>query len=243
MTRDEQWLLEEKYHGKKVPEFTADTHRLATGEPLAYVIGWQPFLDLRINLDSRPLIPRAETEWWTEQLLKEIDSSAGLKFLDLCAGSGAIGCAALARLPNAYVYFGEIDQTHRMTILKNVRENELDESHTSVHIGDLFNPFGDMKFDIIATNPPYIPIDRVLPSNVFDYEPSLALMAGKDGLDFIRRIANELPKHLTRTGTAWIECDSTTVEMAQELMFAQDLHAKIRNDQYGNPRVIVVSFH
>lgn len=243
MTKDEQWLLKEKYGGEKISEFTADRHRLSIGEPVAYVIGWQPFLDLRINLDSKPLIPRTETEWWTEQLLKETSSTTHLKFLDLCAGSGAIGCAALARLPNAHVYFGEIDQAHKMTILKNIRENDLDESRASVHIGDLFDSFSNMQFDIIAANPPYIPTNRVLPSSVFDYEPSLALMAGKDGLDIIRRIVNELPKHLTITGTAWIECDSTTAGIVKGLVLAQNLHAKVRADQYGEPRVVVVSFH
>lgn len=242
MTRDERWLLEEKYGGKKVSGFTADKRRLAAGEPVAYVIGWQPFLGLKINLDSRPLIPRVETEWWVEQLLEEINPSAHIKFLDLCAGSGAIGCVALARLPNAHVYFGEIDQAHRMTILKNIRENKLDESRASVYIGDLFNPLGNIRYDLIASNPPYIPIGRILPSSVLDYEPALALTAGDDGLDFIRRIANELPQRLTKIGTAWIECDSTTAEIAKELILAQNLCAKIRADQYGNSRVIVVSF-
>src|SRR3989338_2129305 len=131
-------------------------------EPEAYVIGWQPFLGLKIYLDSHPLIPRPETEWWTERLLTHVGTSyvPTLKFLDLCAGSGAIGCAALARLPNAQVYFGEIDPTHEVTILKNIRENHLDESRAHIRIGDLFQPFSDTRFDIIAANPPYVPPSR-----------------------------------------------------------------------------------
>jgi HemK-like putative methylase len=171
-----------------------------------------------------------------------VSSGKRLKFLDLCAGSGAIGCAALARLPDAQVYFGEIDSAHEKTILKNIRENNLDELRAHVCIGDLFEPFGNTKFDIIAANPPYIPSGRELPPSVADYEPSQALYSGEDGLDIIRRIATELPKHLNSDGEAWIECDSPTAETARELFVAQGFSAKIRNDQYGAPRVIVVSF-
>lgn len=243
-----------------------------TDEPLAYVIGDQPFLGLKIYLDSRPLIPRPETEWWTEQLLQKIEGNTPTRresrsatargevifqqkntplslrgilpttFLDLCAGSGAIGCAALAKLPDAQVYFGEIDPAHEATILKNIRENNLDESRADIRIGDLFEPFGDMTFDVIAANPPYIPSDRSLPKSVADYEPPCALYSGTDGLDLIRRIANELSQHLNKDGVAWIECDSAHAETARALFAAQGFKAEIRPDQYGAPRIIVVSF-
>jgi len=235
---------------------------MRTDEPLAYTIGWQPFLGLKIYLDSKPLIPRTETEWWTEQLLsaaEAIFSATGCpkaepgpegakkslpqaKFLDLCAGSGAIGCAALKQLPNAQVYFGEIDPRHERTILKNIRENGLNENRADIRIGDLFNPFKDMKFDIIAANPPYIPAERELPASVADYEPARALRAGADGLALIRRIAAELPKHLAPGGVAWVECDSAHAEAARALFAKSGLTASIRTDQYDAPRVVVVSF-
>ena len=273
MTRDEQWLLDEKYGGKETKEFETDKKRLVSGEPLGYVIGWQPFLNLKIYLDSKPLIPRPETEWWVEQLLlslthvpqKSVEERAerddasqskfpagnyaapkttsavrALRFLDLCAGSGAIGCAALAKLPNAHIYFGEIDQAHETTILKNIRENNLDESRAHICIGDLFEPFGDMQFDIIAINPPYIPTDRALPESVALYEPEQALRSGADGLDLIRRIAEKLANHLAENGQAWIECDSAHAAAACALFQAQNFSAEIRTDQYGQPRIIDV---
>ena len=162
-----------------------------------------------------------------------------LLFLDLCAGSGAIGCAALAKLPGAQVYFGEIDPIHEATIQKNIHENNLDASRADVRIGDLFEPFDGMRFDIIAANPPYIPSGRTLDASVADHEPALALFAGDDGLDFIRRIAAELPKHLTLSGVAWIECDEEHIKTAAALFEARSLSAEIRTDQYGTPRFIV----
>lgn len=247
-------MLDEKYGGDAgAPGFAEDCNRLFMGEPVAYVIGHQPFLGLKIYLDSHPLIPRPETEHWTEQLLKEkVRTPSVLTFCDLCTGSGAIGCAALKMLPGAKVFFGEIDSAHEATILKNIRENNLDESPYSakaskgkradIRIGDLFAPFGDLKFDIIAANPPYIPENRDLPASVTRYEPSSALRAGALGLDIIRRIAAELPKRLATGGVAWIECDSAHAAIACALFRAQNLTAEIRTDQFGRPRVIVVSY-
>ena len=269
MNKDEQWLLEEKYGGNKTPSCEDDMKRFASGEPLAYVIGYQPFLGLKIYLDSKPLIPRPETEWWTEQLLEVLSKQQGepverkmavrlgqaarsaavfnsdgepLRFLDLCAGSGAIGCAVLKNVPDARIYFGEIDPAHEKTIRKNIETNQLDASRAEVRIGNLFEPFENMKFDIIAANPPYIPENRELDKSVRDFEPSVALFAGEDGLGVIRRIAKELPAHLTQDGVAWVECDSAHAAAACALFVEQGFQAQIRTDQYGVPRVVVVSF-
>jgi release factor glutamine methyltransferase len=112
LSKEERQLLDEKYAGNAAAEgFKDDRKRLAAGEPLAYVIGWQPFLGLKIYLDSRPLIPRPETEWWTEELIKHLNERFGdapFRLLDLCAGSGAIGIAVLAMMPGARVSFGEL---------------------------------------------------------------------------------------------------------------------------------------
>ncbi len=275
MTRDERWVLEEKYAGIETPAFAEDVRRLAEGEPVAYVIGSQPFLDLTIHLDSRPLIPRPETEWWTEHMLHttskkleetvteraEYDGASQSKFsaenyaaplpfsskqpfqfLDLCAGSGAIGCAALSRLPATKVYFGEIAPIHEATIWKNIAENGLDVQRADVRIGNLFEPFQNETFDLIAVNPPYIPQARTLPSSVRNYEPKQALYSGDDGLDLIRSIAKALPHHLRQDGMAWIECDNSHSRKAADLFIHAGMGAEIRTDQYGVERVILVRF-
>jgi methylase of polypeptide subunit release factors len=138
------------------------------------------------------------------------------------------------------VYFAEIDPAHEATIKKNIRENGLDMSRADIRIGDLFEPFNGMRFDVIASNPPYIPSGRALPESVVRYEPALALFAENDGLGVIRRIAAGLPAHLAEGGVAWIECDSEHAEAARALLAAQGLQAEIRTDQYGRPRVLVV---
>jgi release factor glutamine methyltransferase len=242
MKSEEVWLLEEKYGGNKTAEYLEDLKRLTLGEPLAYIIGWQPFNGLRIYLDSKPLIPRVETEWWTNDLIAELKKRSGsFTFLDLCAGSGAIGCAVLKQLPQAQVYFGEVDPAHETTIRKNIRENGLDESRAHICIGDLFEYFGKMRFDVIASNPPYVPSNRELPASVALYEPSLALTAGPDGLDVLRRIAHDLPAYLSPGGVSWIECDREHAEATRTLFEEKGLSAHIRTDQYEKPRFVVVS--
>jgi methylase of polypeptide subunit release factors len=77
MTHDEVWLLKEKYHGEKSCGFFADCERLAAGEPLGYVIGHVPFLGCTIWLDSHPLIPRPETEYWVEYAIKTVKQTGG----------------------------------------------------------------------------------------------------------------------------------------------------------------------
>jgi release factor glutamine methyltransferase len=262
MNKEEVWLLSEKYGGVAGTAYEADVARVRAGEPLAYVINWQPFLGLTIHLDSKPLIPRPETEWWTEQMIEEslcaTSTWSGLpgeaeigqtilhdiprvRFLDLCTGSGAIGCAVLARIPNAEVFFGEIDPAHKTTIERNIRENHLDERRAHIGIGDLFAPFAGMTFDVIAINPPYIPSERVLDDGVAKFEPHQALFSGIDGLDLISRIARELSAHLAKGGTAWIECDSSNITSAKALFAEQGFVTKIRTDQYDVPRILVVS--
>ena len=238
-------LLAEKYGGAPSDGYRNDLARLADGEPLAYVIGWQPFLGLTVWLDSKPLIPRPETEWWTERFVGEMRKETGDKeiaVLDLCAGSGAIGCALLKELPEARVYFGEVDPAHEATIRKNIRENGLDESRADIRIGDLFEPFDGLAFDFIAANPPYVPSGRALPASVSDFEPHQALFADEDGLALIRRIAVELPRRLKHGGAAWIECDSAHAEEAKRLFEDAGMSAAIIPDQYRAPRVIAVSF-
>lgn len=241
--RDVEALIREKYAGNRDAAGVAqDRVRLALGEPLAYVIGNVPFLGLTIDLFSHPLIPRPETEWWTEILAQHIGDRP-LRVLDLCAGSGAIGLALLKLCPNVQVSFAEVMEEHDAVIRKNIKDNGLDASRASIGIGDLFTPFNDERFDIIATNPPYIPASRSLDESVTKFEPFEALYAGTDGMDVIRRICVEAPAHLTDKGELWMECDIANIEQAAHLAIeAGASYTKIRTDQYQRPRLLMAYY-
>ena len=242
---DIEALRREKYANDANAYMSADITRLANGEPLAYVIGTQPFLGLSIHLDSHPLIPRPETEWWTELLIERIRTSTDteLEVLDMCAGSGAIGLALLAHCPSINVTLGEIENTHLETIQKNIKENALDETRITVRIGNLFEPFQNKRFHIIATNPPYVPDTRTLENSVTEHEPSLALFAGTDGLDVITKILQEAPTHLYPNGELWRESEIENIEKAKALALSYgSTRAEIHSDPYGRPRLLVAYY-
>jgi release factor glutamine methyltransferase len=243
---DIKHLYRDKYAGDTSADMREDLIRLGSGEPLAYVIGWIPFLGLSLRLDSHPLIPRPETEWWTETLIahmRDTYADAKVSVLDLCAGSGAIGLSVLQALDTADVSFAELSPVHTALIAMNLDENKLDKSRATIRSGDLFAPFSGERFTVIATNPPYIPEGRELDPSVMHYEPHEALFAGEDGLSLIRRIVEEAPTHLYPGGELWMECDSTNAEEAMLLMQKRGFSGvEIRNDHYGRPRIVVGYF-
>ncbi|HWH16599.1 MAG TPA: peptide chain release factor N(5)-glutamine methyltransferase [Candidatus Paceibacterota bacterium] len=240
--KDRELLIRDKYDGDSEADMAFDLARLSSGEPLAYVIGWVPFLGLKVALPSRPLIPRPETEWWTEELIAHLkerfgDSSFGL--LDLCAGSGVIGLSVLSAFPHATVTFAELVPEHLESIRRSLAANGLDESRATLVTGNLFEGIAE-RFAVIATNPPYIPEERVLERSVTEHEPAEALFSGLDGLSLVRRIAKDAPRYLKPEGELWLEADIENIEEARDLLLAGGAaSAEIRNDLYGRPRIVV----
>jgi release factor glutamine methyltransferase len=239
-------LIRDKYDSDASRVTEEDTERLESGEPLAYVIGWAPFLGLNIHLDSHPLIPRPETEWWTERLIARLESrfnNAPFSILDLCAGSGAIGLSVLKEYALASVSFGELIPAHTAQIQTTLSGNALDVSRADIQTSDLFSAFGDRRWDVIATNPPYIPSTRTLDASVTTFEPSEALFAGSDGLELIRRIAEEATVHITPGGELWMEADISNITEAEQLLLQGGARrTEILNDLYDRPRVVVAYY-
>jgi release factor glutamine methyltransferase len=243
MTNEERWLLNEKYGGTDSAAFREDAARLAGGEPLAYLIGSIPFLGATIGLSSRPLIPRAETEYWVSFVLAEIGKkNGGVRILDLCAGSGAIGVALACSLPHAQVHFAEIDAAHHATIRENCAQNGIAEDRTKIIGGDLFEEVRG-EYDYILSNPPYLAYGSPeIETSVRDHEPPLALYAADDGFALIRRIIEGAGAHLAPGGSLYIEHDPHHATPLSACAEANDFDCHTLLDQYGLPRVCVLSF-
>ncbi|MCR4285844.1 MAG: class I SAM-dependent methyltransferase, partial [Candidatus Kaiserbacteria bacterium] len=171
-----------------------------------------------IHLTSHPLIPRPETEFWTEHVIKEIADQGKVlvRMLDLCAGSGCIGVAVLKALPQTRVGFVEIDTSHHPTIRKNIEENDIAISRTQIFGGSLFENVAG-TYDYILTNPPYIDahLNRTEES-VTANEPALALWGGFHGMEVISKILETSPQHLTEHGALYIEHEPEQVEAIRE---------------------------
>jgi len=239
MEREVDWLLKEKYNGEKSEGFFADCERLAAGEPLAYLIGHVPFLGATIHLDSRPLIPRPETEFWTEKAIEEMrahPNASGVRVLDLCAGSGCIGIAVQRALPNANVDFVEIDKKHHSNIQRNVEINDIDSKRARVFGGDLFKNVCD-TYDIILSNPPYIDpaLDRTEES-VKAHEPARALYGGTNGTEIIARIITESPHRLKENGVLYIEHEPEQEAFIQAHGSETGFNVSTHPDQFGIQR-------
>lgn len=237
-------LLREKYQGIETEDFLHDIQRLNNGEPLDYVIGNIPFLNCKIDLSFKPLIPRTETEFWVEKALKELtDVNKHLNILDLFAGSGCIGVALLNALPNAHVDFGEIDQSLTEQIHINLKLNNV-EDRARVIQTDVYSHITEMKYDFIFANPPYLSKERIkdIQGSVLANEPHEALFAEDDGLHYAKTLISDSQSHLNQNGTLFIEIDPHQKEPLET--YAKDYNCAITfwNDQYDRTRVAVVTY-
>lgn len=239
-----QFLLREKYNGKKTLAYEADLKRLAEGEPLGYVIGFVPFLDCRIYLDSHPLIPRPETEYWVEKAIAELSAlgqKTNINILDLFAGSGCIGVAALKHIQDSNVDFGEIEKKHLPTIRKNIIENTIDESRMSTVETDVFSRI-TRQYDAIFANPPYLTQSRIerIGDSVLAHEPKEALFAEEDGFGLIRKTIEDAPAHLNPKGILYIEHEPEHAKEILRLSIKVGFEASTYPDQYGVLRYSVL---
>ncbi len=244
-----EWLLKEKFNGEKSEAFFADCKRLALGEPLAYLIGWVPFLDCKIWLDNGPLIPRPETEHWVEEAIKVIKGSQSLSLglgtkpvqvLDLCAGSGCIGVAVAKAITEACVDFSEIDARLLPTIEKNISENVPDPKRFLVAHSNLFSKFPN-KYDFILSNPPYIdPALNRTDRSVIEHEPYVALFGGEEGLEIITEIISKASKHLTPGGQLWLEHEPEQVQKIGEIGAKYHFSVSTFKDQYDIDRYSIL---
>lgn len=208
--------------------------RRETREPLQYILGSQSFMGFSLKTDSRALIPRFDTEALCEEALKYV--RPGCRVLDLCTGSGALAAAVKKLCPSASVTASDISEAALSLAKENAERLGAEVRFVQ---GDLFSPLAEEKFDVIVSNPPYIPdaMRGRLQAEV-EREPALALFAGEDGLDFYRRIAKEAPAHLNPGGRLCLEIGDGQGEAVKALLYEEFTDIQIINDLNGLPRVV-----
>ena len=156
---------------------------------MAYLIGEWEFYGLPLDISRDVLIPRPDTEVLAEQAIGYIKTLGECRVLDLCAGSGCIGLAVAAQVPQARVVLGEWSDGALKICRQNVRRNSLTARVVPMQADAREKPEKSLgEFQCIVSNPPYIPRADIetLDTSVKDYEPHLALDGGEDGLDFYR---------------------------------------------------------
>lgn len=206
--------------------------------PLQYITGEQEFMGLTFMVSSDVLIPRFDTEILVDEILKV---SEGKDILDVCTGSGCI-ILSLSKLGNIKSGVGVDISEKALTIAKKNGEN-LDLEVTFIG-SDLFSNVSG-KYDIIVSNPPYIPTKDIM--NLMDevriHEPFIALDGLEDGLYFYRKIIEDLPKFLRPGGEVYFEIGHDQGEKVSELLREQKFtNIKVIKDLAKLDRIVKATY-
>lgn len=210
--------------------------QLNNGKPLAYVLNWTPFYNCKFFIDENVLIPRFETELLVEKIIKYANNlNQNLHILDLCSGSGCIGITLQKNL-NCKVDVVELSENACKIIKKNANINN---STIKIIKSNMFDKISQ-KYDIIVSNPPYIPTSDIetLDPSVKNFEPKLALDGGPDGLDFYRIIAKNSFKFLKNDGKLFLEIGFNQANAIKKLLEPNFFDINIYKDLSGKDRFI-----
>ena len=210
--------------------------RRAAGEPVAYLTGTQGFWSLDLRVTPATLIPRPETERLVELALARLPADAPCRVADLGTGSGAIALAIARERPMAAVVATDASKAALAVAVANAQRNGIDNAW--FRRGDWCEALGRERFDLIASNPPYIALgDPHLDQGDLRHEPPDALASGDDGLDAIRRIVRDAPAHLAPAGWLLLEHGWDQADAVQGLLHAAGFkQVQSRRDLGGQPR-------
>jgi ribosomal protein L3 glutamine methyltransferase len=186
--------------------------RVRTRKPAAYLTGEAWFSGLPFKVDERVLIPRSPIAELIDKGFQPWLRREPARILDLCAGSGCIGIACAMAFPRAHVDAVEIDPGALALLRANIARHEVAD-RVEVVKSDLFAGLARRTYDLIVSNPPYVPLARWKKMPVeYQHEPRLALEAGKDGMDIVARILRETPRHLMGEGLLVCEVGGSVPE-------------------------------
>jgi len=204
LQRDRAWLFAHARDPMPTDawtEFNSLLARRIAGEPVAYLLGRRGFWTLDLEVTPATLIPRPDTERLVELALQRLPIDHAVRVADLGTGSGAIALAIASERPLAEVIATDASAAALEVARTNAAANELARVH--FRLGSWWQPLAGERFDLVASNPPYIAAgDPHLSQGDLRHEPASALASGVDGLDDIRAIIAAAPRHLH--GDGWL---------------------------------------
>jgi len=217
--------------------------RRILGEPVQYILGETEFMGLKFKVDNRVLIPRPETEILVEASIGQLTQMgiASPKILDLCTGSGCIAVSIAKNINCSDVWASDIS----VSALQLAKENAvLNNVEIKFIQGDLFEAreFNNQEFDLIISNPPYVSTEEFnsLAKEIF-FEPELALKAGRDGLDFYRRIISQAAVYLNDNGRLIFEVGANQAYFVKQLLEKDGFAQVALIKDYNNVERIIIA--
>ncbi len=207
LDRDRAWLLAHRVDPAEPdlwPAYFEQIKRRMNGEPIQYILGKCEFYGLPFRVTPDVLIPRPETEHLVETAIRLAGNFPHPRIVDVGTGSGGIAVAIAHTLQSDRITGIDLSEAALAVARDNAAQNGV---HVRLLRGDLLFPVADESFDLIVSNPPYIPTaDREsLSVEVREHEPALALFAGVDGLDIYRRLVPEAFVQLNPDGYVALE--------------------------------------
>jgi release factor glutamine methyltransferase len=245
------WRHADPIEAATVLRYASWIERRKLGEPVAYITGRQGFWTLDLAVDTAVLIPRPDTETLVEWALSLLSPSTGQasaaldkshgprppRVLDLGTGSGAIALAIAGERPDAVITATDVSAAALEVARENARLNDVDLAEFRQGFWFAALPAGAAQFDLIVSNPPYI-AEGDAHLVALRYEPRLALTSGADGLDAIREIIRDAPKHLRAGGWLLLEHGHDQGAAVRALLDAAGFAGvETRLDFGGNDRV------
>jgi len=216
--------------------------RRAAGTPVAYITGEQEFWSLPLTVTPDTLIPRPETELLVELALDRISKSDPLTIADIGTGSGAVALAIASERPDCQLF--ATDASAAALEVAKANATQLKILNIEFREGEYLEPLADLQFDVIVSNPPYVPEDDPhLNQGDVRFEPRGALVAGKDGLDVIRFLVSDSKSHLNGGGWLLIEHGYDQEQAVNELFIEAGYQSvECYRDLADLPRVTIGRF-
>lgn len=244
LNKSKEYLM--VHEDEDVPEqiykvYLEKIEKLKNHEPIQYILKNQEFMGFDFYVDENVLIPQPDTENLVEEVINitEKNNLKQPKILDMCTGSGAIAISLAKIIKGAIVYGLDISEE----ALKIAENNSVSNQANVLFMkSDMFkNIFKDFRFNIIASNPPYIETETIktLDKEV-QKEPHIALDGGIDGLKFYREIAENSKHFLEENGFLALEIGYNQKEKVEEILKKNEYrNIYFRKDLAGNNRVII----
>lgn len=214
--------------------------RRAAGEPVAYLVGQREFYGLPLAVTPDVLIPRPETEGLVDWSLECLPPDGAAAVLDLGTGSGAIAVALLHERPRLAVTAVDRSPAALTVAAQNAARHRPSGSAAIRFLaGDWYAPVGGERFHLIVSNPPYVARDDPhLARGDLRFEPPTALASGSEGLDDLRRIVAQAPRHLEAGGHLLVEHGHDQGPACAALFAAAGFRdVTLRHDLAGLPRL------